>query len=213
MRSAGEALKQKDYSDEVAMKIKEHLKVTLSVCIIYAGIIIGLLLIRKFQWDTRFTRDFAISLMTLRSAGGVYHLTCMIAAILIFTTAIVDSVMRLRAGLAPLLSAVVFLLTIVPFAGYALINIPSAWFISVVLLVYYLAANASARKMTYHCLGHNCGMFAFLKKQKQMSINSAVSRMDKTICCILFWQLFLISIALLVLLMTFVIMNRYSFFS
>lgn len=190
------------------MKIKKGLKVLLSVCLVFAGIIIGLLLIKKNMEASRFTSGFGIGLSMLRMGGKLVYWSCAVSAILVFATAVVDAVLKQRVFLSPLLSAVAFLLTLIPFALSGFIRIPPEWFVAIALAVYVFALILSMRKTSRLSLGRDAGFISLLKQLKQVKFNNSLDKVDKTITMTLFWLMFAAFLTDLGLLIYHVIMNR-----
>lgn len=194
------------------LKIKQSVKVLLSVCFVFAAIIVGLHLLRTLLAASKFTAGFFIGLAYLKNSGKLVYWACVFSSMFIFASAVIDAILKQRIVLSPLLSAVAFLLTLIPFLIAGFVRIPELWFVAVVLAVYVFALILSMRKMSRLSLGKDRGFIYLLKNLGQVKANPGFSAVDKTAAMTLFWPMFLLFLLDLGLLGYHLFMNRQVMF-
>lgn len=193
-------------------KIKESVMVLLSVCIVFAGIIVGLYYLQPSITASKFTRGFYYGLLVMRGTTKPIYWACAFSSILIFATAVIDAILNQRILLSPLLSAVAFLLTLIPFVINSYIHIPIEWFIAVVLAVYAFSIVLSLRMMSRLSLGMGGGIISLLRHPNQVKENYKLGTVDKAFGMVLFCLMFLMFLFDLVLLGYHLVTNRQIMF-
>ena len=177
------------------MKIKDSIKVLFSVGIVFAGIAAGVYYIFENSNSSWFSGCFVIGLTMLKESEGILFHACVLSAIMIFLTAILDAILKNRVGLTPIVSAVYFLLAMAPFMLFSFVHIQREWFILILLFVHIFITYLSLRKMLKHSIGKNTLLVSMPKYLKLVSMNNNLDTVDKTItmtaACLLFILLFI----------------------
>lgn len=190
------------------VRIKENVVTLLSVCIVFSAIIVGLYFIRTSVKATKLTDGFYYGLFIVRNAGKLVYLSCAFSAVLVFAAGVVDAILKRRIVLSPLLSAVAFLLTLIPFVIESFTHIPVEWFVAAVLAVYAFSLMLSMRKMSRLSLGMGNGVVSMLKHPGRIKANGSFGTVDKAVAMALFWPMLIILLLDIALIVCLVVVNR-----